>query len=83
MIVQETVDINELPKRLNDLLRLLAKGGEVVLAKGEKPIARLVPIKVRKGHRIPGLHKGQIWISDDFDDPLRDSFWLGENEVPL
>ena len=25
-----------------------------------------------------GLHLGAISISDDFDDPLPDEFWLGE-----
>lgn len=28
--------------------------------------------------RIPGLNAGMIWVSDDFDDPLPDAFWLGE-----
>ncbi|GEM_PF-6491345 len=28
--------------------------------------------------RIPGLHTGTTWMSDDFDDPLPDEFWLGE-----
>lgn len=30
--------------------------------------------------RIPNLHAGLIHISDDFDAPLPDSFWLGEEE---
>ncbi len=30
--------------------------------------------------RIPNLHAGLIQISDDFDDPLPDSFWLGEDK---
>lgn len=29
--------------------------------------------------RTPGLHAGTTWVSDDFDDPLPDSFWLGED----
>jgi Protein of unknown function (DUF2281) len=29
--------------------------------------------------RVAGLHDGQIWISDDFNDPLPDEFWLGED----
>ncbi|MBL8165181.1 MAG: DUF2281 domain-containing protein [Anaerolineae bacterium] len=29
--------------------------------------------------RILGLHPGAIWTSDDFDDPLPDEFWLGED----
>jgi Protein of unknown function (DUF2281) len=28
--------------------------------------------------RVAGLGKGTMVISDDFDDPLPDSFWLGE-----
>ena len=28
--------------------------------------------------RVLGLHAGQTWIADDFDAPLPDSFWLGE-----
>ena len=32
--------------------------------------------------RIPGLHAhlGPTWTSDDFDEPLPDEFWLGEEE---
>ena len=28
--------------------------------------------------RKPGLHPGVFVIGDDFDSPLPDSFWLGE-----
>ncbi|HEY0072128.1 MAG TPA: hypothetical protein VGE04_19370 [Chloroflexia bacterium] len=32
--------------------------------------------------RLPGLHAhlGPAWASDDFDEPLPDEFWLGEEE---
>lgn len=30
--------------------------------------------------RIAGLHKGEIWMSEDFNEPLPDEFWLGEDE---
>lgn len=30
-----------------------------------------------KSPRTFGLHKGMIEMSDDFDDPLPDNFWLG------
>jgi hypothetical protein len=36
------------------------------------------PEEMMSPERIPGLNAGMIWISDDFDDPLPDSFWLGE-----
>lgn len=30
----------------------------------------------------PGLHKHiPYWIAEDFDAPLPDSFWLGDNET--
>ncbi len=34
----------------------------------------------KKSHikRIPNLAQGKIWMSDDFNEPLSDSFWLGE-----
>ena len=28
--------------------------------------------------RVLGLHEGQGWMSDDFNEPLSDAFWLGE-----
>ena len=30
--------------------------------------------------RTPGLYQGQIWMSEDFNDPLPDEFWLGDTE---
>ena len=29
--------------------------------------------------RVPDIHQGKISISEDFNEPLDDSFWLGEN----
>jgi mRNA-degrading endonuclease RelE of RelBE toxin-antitoxin system len=28
--------------------------------------------------RIPDLNRGEIWMSEDFNDPLPDEFWTGE-----
>ena len=27
-----------------------------------------------------GLREGEMWMAEDFDAPLPDSFWLGEDE---
>jgi len=32
-----------------------------------------------EGKRIAGLHDGQGFISDDFNDELGDEFWFGED----
>jgi hypothetical protein len=31
--------------------------------------------------RVLGLHEGMVWMSDDFDEPLPDAFWLGQEGV--
>ncbi|MCU0542056.1 MAG: DUF2281 domain-containing protein [Oscillatoriaceae cyanobacterium Prado104] len=28
--------------------------------------------------RVLGLHQGMGWMSEDFNEPLPDAFWLGE-----
>jgi hypothetical protein len=28
--------------------------------------------------RVLGLNQGEIWMSEDFNDPLPDEFWIGE-----
>ncbi len=42
----------------------------------ESPQSDYEPFTVRK--RVAGLGKGTIRMAPDFDDPLPDSFWLGE-----
>lgn len=32
-----------------------------------------------KKKRVFGMHEGQGWISDDFNAPLPESFWLGQD----
>lgn len=29
--------------------------------------------------RTPGLDAGTVWVSDDFNEPLPDSFWFGDD----
>lgn len=47
----------------------------------EEKIATVQESKERvKKKRILGLHAGGgIWMSDDFDEPLPDEFWLGKS----
>jgi prevent-host-death family protein len=56
--------------QLTRLVELVATGEEIVIAKAGKPVARLLPVELRREPRQPGLLKGKIWIADDFDDPL-------------
>ena len=40
----------------------------------------VIPQEVPK-QRVMDLFKGQIWKSDDFNDPLPDEFWMGEGVI--
>lgn len=77
-MVNEKVDIRELALRLSEWLTFVAHGNEVTVTQDEKPVARLLPPDDEPSERIPGLHKGEIWISEDFDEPLSELFWTGE-----
>lgn len=55
---------------LSDLVERAAKGEEFIIAKGDEPKARLVPITKEARQRAPGGWEGRLWISDDFDAPL-------------
>jgi prevent-host-death family protein len=64
------VNIHTAKTHLSRLLNEVAAGEDVVIAKAGKPVARLVPFEPRREPRRPGLMKGQIWIAEDFDEPL-------------
>lgn len=79
----KTIDIDRGEFSLSEMIRLIKEGTEVLLLEKETPLARLTPVDSTEPARVPGLFAGQIWISDDFDEPLPDSFWLGEDEPAL
>lgn len=57
-----------------NLSRLIADalaGGEVVIARGNVPAVRLVPVNPR-GKRRFGALKGKITVDARFDEPLTD-----------
>jgi prevent-host-death family protein len=66
------VNIHEAKTHLSRLIERVRLGEEIIIAKAGEPVARLVPEKPPLGPRQPGTAKGQIWMSDDFDDPLPD-----------
>jgi len=73
----KTVDINDNKTPLSDLVSSALKGDEVIIAEGNKPVARVVPFSESAAVRISGLNRGEIWVSDDFDAPLPESLWTG------
>lgn len=75
----QTINVAKVEKQLAELLAFIEHGSEIVIAQNGKPIARLasVPSINNNKKRIAGLNRGTIWTSDDFDAPLPDEFWLG------
>lgn len=61
------VNIHEAKTHLSKLLNRVASGEEITIARAGTPIARLVPVSPPVEARQPGLDRGEIWISDDFD----------------
>ena len=66
------MNIHEAKTHLSQLLQRVMAGEEIILAKAEKPVARLVPFTDQPVQRLPGSAQGQIWIAPDFDAPLPD-----------
>jgi len=78
MMLTKTVDINKVQTQWTKLLSLVKTGTEIIFMEGSTFIARLVPVSSSSLPRLPGLHAGAIWTSDDFDQPLPNEFWTGE-----
>lgn len=83
-MVMKMVNVAEAKARLSQLLDEVERGQTITIARRNEPVAELRPVhKRRKTLRPWGLYKGQITISDDFNDPLPDDIlraFNGEDE---
>jgi antitoxin (DNA-binding transcriptional repressor) of toxin-antitoxin stability system len=82
----KTVTIKEAQTHLPELLAWVEQGKEVIIAKGKTPLAKLVALAPSQedetqAPRVFGEYRGQIWVSEDFDAPLPEEFWLGSNKT--
>ena len=73
------LNLYEAKTQLSALVDQAAAGAEIIIAKGGKPLARLVPLRQTERRR-PGRAKGKIWISADFDAPLPDDLLAAFND---
>lgn len=64
----QVINIHEAKTNLSKLIEKTLNGEDVIIAKAGKPVAKLTAYKEKLKPRKPGLWKGKIWISDDFDD---------------
>jgi len=82
------VNIHEAKTRLSELLARTEAGETVVIARRNKPIAKLVPIESEEARCKPrpiGLAKGRVTIHPDFFEPMDEkelALWEGSKMLP-
>ena len=60
-------NVAEAKARFSELVQKAVSGQEVVIARDNRPLLRLVPLPPAGGQRKPGSAKGRIWMAPDFD----------------
>lgn len=66
------VNVHDAKTHLSRLLRRVAAGEEIVIARAGVPVARLVPVASRPERRF-GIDRGRFEVPEDFDAPLPDA----------
>ena len=64
------VTIHQAKTNLSRLIEKASRGEDVIIARGSKPVARLVPIGEIKGKRQPGSWKGKLSVGPEFFESL-------------
>lgn len=62
------IDVYEAETRLSQLIDAALAGEDVVIARGGRPLVRLVPHRHAQSPRVPGAWRGRVTIAPDFDD---------------
>ncbi len=67
----QTVNVHEAKTHLSRLLAQVLAGEEIIINKSGKPVAKLVSLRKEDSKkRKPGLLKGKVRVSANFDAPL-------------
>ena len=67
------VTIHEAKTHLSRLIQKALEGEEIIIAKGKKPLVKLVVIpELRKERRLGGAKDYVKFMADDFDAPLEE-----------
>lgn len=77
------VTIHYAKTNLSRLLAEVEAGGEVVIARGKTPVAKLLPAESPRPKRVFGSMKGRVALDDSFFEPLPDdelALWNGEGD---
>jgi prevent-host-death family protein len=75
--MEEPISIHAAKTHLSRLIARAEAGEEIVIARGRKPVVKLVAIAT-KPKRVPGRWKGKFTIAPEFYEPLSEeelAFW--------
>jgi prevent-host-death family protein len=76
-----TVGMHAAKSQLSQLVAKVEAGEEVIITRGDKPVARLVPFEQRPVRNAFGAMQGRLPIDDRFFEPLPEEelkAWNGE-----
>jgi prevent-host-death family protein len=81
------INIGDAKKQWESLVERAEAGEEIIIERRGEPIAKLGPVHEptapqQRAPRKPGSLQGQIWIADDFDDPIPEFEALFYGEAP-
>lgn len=66
-----TINMHQAKSELSQLVARAEAGEEIVIARRDKPVVRLVPVETApKEPRVPGAWKGRFTVPDTFFEPL-------------
>lgn len=69
--VMTQITVHEAKTHFSSILRRAVAGEEIVIARGGKPVARLVPVEPSLPREM-GVDRGKFEVPEDFDAPLPD-----------
>ena len=64
----EIVNVHEAKTHLSRLLLRAEQGEEIVIARGGRPAAKLVPYRETKGRRQGGQWRNRVFMAPDFEE---------------
>jgi antitoxin (DNA-binding transcriptional repressor) of toxin-antitoxin stability system len=68
----QAITLKEPQSHLAEIIEKLPPGGEVVITRGDNPVARLSRAPAEESRPIPGRGRGMLVILSEDDDHLKD-----------
>ena len=79
----DVINLHAAKTQLSRLVDRAAAGEEIIIARAGRPVARLGPLSAERLRRTPGLLKGLIVMSEDFDEPLSEEELRSFSDGPI